>query len=132
MTPIKKHLSSHLKSDTTIKVALLFGSAATDQLGPESDVDIAVSIGTSMTADQQINLRDRIASLVGRPVDLIDLETAHGSILKQSLTLGMPLIPSQPQTLERLMKRMVYEQEDLAPQIHQAKKTRVITFAYGK
>jgi hypothetical protein len=64
-------------------------------------------------------------------VDLIDLETAHGLILKQALRQGKALIPSRPSTLERLLKRMIYEQEDLNPQIQQAKLDRMESFIHG-
>jgi predicted nucleotidyltransferase len=132
MTDLQQKLSKLFHQEPDLEIALLFGSAAKNTLRPDSDVDIAISKGIEMNVDQQIVLRDRIAHVANRPVDLLDLESAHGFILKQALTLGIPLRPSQPKTLERLLKRLVYEQEDLAPQIQQAQKNRVKEFANGK
>lgn len=112
-------------------MALLIGSYGTNRQRPDSDVDLAVSAGRPLTAEERIHLTQTIASVTHRPVDLIDLETVHGLILKHALREGKSLIPSHPATFEKLLKRMIYEQEDLNPQIHQAKVDRVEAFTHG-
>lgn len=107
------------------------GSYGSDRERPDSDFDLAVSVGGPLTYEERVHLMESLADITHRPVDLIDLETAHGLILKQALRNGKPLIPSCPGTFERLLKRLVYEQEDLAPQIALAKSNRVKAFAHG-
>jgi predicted nucleotidyltransferase len=123
-----KHL---LSEQNNLLVALLLGSFGSFHQRPDSDIDLAVSAGRPLTCDERFHLTELVAAATHRPVDLIDLETAHGLILKQALRHGTPLVPSHAATLERLLKRLVYEQEDINPQIHQAKMDRVEAFAHG-
>ena len=124
-------LQKLLSEQKQLHMALLIGSYGSDRVRPDSDVDLAVSAGHPLSTEERIQLTRILAAATHRPVDLIDLESAHGLILKQALRLGKPLIPSRPATFERLLKRMVYEQEDLNPQIQQAKIDRVEAFTHG-
>ncbi len=49
----------------------LFGSAARDQLRPDSDVDILVEFDGPATFDGYFKLKDYLEQLLGRPVDLV-------------------------------------------------------------
>lgn len=49
----------------------LFGSAARDELGPESDVDVLVEFEQQPTFERYWALKDYLESLVGRRVDLV-------------------------------------------------------------
>jgi uncharacterized protein len=49
----------------------LFGSAARDTLGPESDVDVLVSFDGPATFDRFMDLKFRLEKLLGRRVDLV-------------------------------------------------------------
>lgn len=126
-TDLQKTLLKHKYLHT----AFLMGSMGEGRARPDSDIDLAVSAGRPLTTEERIHLTQALATCTHRPVDLIDLETAHGLILKQALRQGKPLITSRPSTLERLLKRMIYEQEDLNPQIQQAKLDRVEAFTHG-
>lgn len=53
----------------------LFGSAARDELGPASDVDVLVEFDGPATFDGYFNLKDHLEGLFDRPVDLV---TAKG------------------------------------------------------
>jgi predicted nucleotidyltransferase len=124
-------LQSLIPQEDGLHVALLLGSYGSDRVRPDSDVDLAVSLGRPLTVEERMRLTRALAAATHRPVDLIDLKTAHGLILKQALRQGTPLVPSRPATFEKLLKRMIYEQEDLNPQIHQAKVDRVEAFTRG-
>lgn len=52
----------------------LFGSILRDDFGPESDVDVLVSFlpGEQMTFEGFLDMRDELASLFGRNVDLVE------------------------------------------------------------
>lgn len=124
-------LQTLLSQQEHLHMALLIGSYGSKHARPDSDVDLAVSAGRPFTTEERFSLTQKLAAATHRSIDLIDLETAHGLILKQALRHGKALIPSQPLTFERLLKRMIYEQEDLQPQIHQAKVDRVASFTHG-
>jgi uncharacterized protein len=49
----------------------LFGSAARDELGPTSDVDVLVEFERQPTFAQYCEMKDFLESLVGRRVDLV-------------------------------------------------------------
>ena len=49
----------------------LFGSAARDELRPESDVDVLVEFEGLATYDGYFALKDHLEALLGRPVDLV-------------------------------------------------------------
>lgn len=49
----------------------LFGSAARDQLGPSSDVDVLVEFDRQPTFALYCELKDFLEALVGRRVDLV-------------------------------------------------------------
>jgi predicted nucleotidyltransferase len=48
----------------------VFGSVARDEAGPESDVDIVVEFEEVPDLCEFAALRDRLAEILGRPVDL--------------------------------------------------------------
>lgn len=48
----------------------VFGSVARDDAGPESDVDILVEFDTVPDLFEFAALRERLAEILGRPVDL--------------------------------------------------------------
>jgi predicted nucleotidyltransferase len=49
----------------------IFGSAAKGDLRPDSDVDMAV---TGLPSQKYFSAVSRVSDLVGRPVDLVDLD----------------------------------------------------------
>jgi uncharacterized protein len=49
----------------------LFGSAARDELRPDSDVDILIAFEGPATYDRYVGLHDRLEQLLGRRVDLV-------------------------------------------------------------
>ena len=49
----------------------LFGSAARDALGPDSDVDVLVSFDRPTNPERFFGLQFYIEDLLGRPVDLV-------------------------------------------------------------
>ena len=52
----------------------LFGSVLRDDFGPESDVDILVSLrkDTGLSTFDFIAIRDELSAMIGRNVDLVD------------------------------------------------------------
>jgi len=49
----------------------LFGSAARDEMRPESDVDVLVEFDGATTYETYFSLKDFLERLLNRPVDLV-------------------------------------------------------------
>lgn len=97
-----------------IHTAILFGSIAKAGASPQSDIDVAVSMGTRLTAETKLALIDELASATGRPVDLIDLRTAGEPLLGQILRHGIRLLGSNSDYAE-LIKRHLFAEADFVP-----------------
>ena len=64
-----------LAANNRIVLAVLFGSMADRCARFDSDVDIAVAADRVLSAEQKMTLIGQLAERLGRPVDLIDLQT---------------------------------------------------------
>jgi len=68
-----------------IRLALLFGSAAREQLDAESDIDLAVATDRPLSARQRLAVIDAVAMATGRAVDLVDLMQFNDPITQAAL-----------------------------------------------
>lgn len=107
-----------------MKLAILFGSLASGSGGPDSDLDLAVAMAGPMDASARQSLADLLADTLGRPVDLVDLSTADGTLLGQILRHGMVLHSASPGMLGRLHERFLDWQNDFAPALADLLATR--------
>jgi uncharacterized protein len=69
----------------------LFGSVATGEAGPESDVDLAVLNDGRLDPVELWDIAGDIANMVNRDVDLVDLRTASTVLQNQIVTRGRRL-----------------------------------------
>lgn len=86
-------LKSALRTERDVRLAVLFGSVATGEDRPDSDIDILVSRrSSSQRSKAATSLRLRHA--IGRPVHLVDLDQAQTSarLLADVLIEGRPLL----------------------------------------
>jgi hypothetical protein len=72
--------------------AILFGSAVSNRLTEESDLDIAVAFRSRLSWGECDELRARLEKVVHRPVDLVDLNTADPVLKMQVVRYGRPLV----------------------------------------
>jgi len=77
-----------------LRLALLFGSAASGQMRTDSDVDVAVLADAPLAPHQHIQLIGDLAQATGRAIDLVDLSTTGEPLLGQILTHGRKLLGS--------------------------------------
>ena len=68
-----------------VKELWLFGSAAREELRPESDVDILVDFVGPVTLFELARLRWRLESLLGRSVDLVTRDALKPQLREQIL-----------------------------------------------
>lgn len=96
-----------------IAYALLFGSSARDALAFDSDIDVAVSAAGRLTGEQRYRLIGELASVTGRPIDLIDLKTARGALFAHALRGRELFCDSVRVKGETLYRRVSLVEEDL-------------------
>jgi predicted nucleotidyltransferase len=68
-----------------VKELWLFGSAAREEMGAASDVDILVDFNAPVTLFEFARLRRHLESLLGRPVDLVTRDALKPQLRDQIL-----------------------------------------------
>ena len=99
-----------------IKLAIVFGSVASGQARPDSDIDIAVQADRPLTTRQTMRLIEDVAMATGRPVDLIDLARVGEPLLGEIVRHGQRILGSN-HDLAELRLRHVYLNEDFMPYV---------------
>jgi predicted nucleotidyltransferase len=97
-----------------IELAIIFGSAATGQQRPDSDLDVAILAPQPLSAKQRIELIDLLALEIGRPIDLIDLKEVGQPLLNQIVKHGRQVLGSSDK-MANLVYRNIIDQADFAP-----------------
>lgn len=120
-----------LRDEPGLRLAILYGSAATGKMRSGSDVDIALLFNHPLGSDQKMELITRLESQLRRDVDLVDLFALNGTILKQVLSKGRVLTQSEPGALAGLVQRMIYNQTDMMPYVTRTLVERQERFIHG-
>ncbi len=116
-------LKKELELDPEIKLAILFGSCAKGTAKLESDIDLAIKLNTPLSANKKIQIIQLIAQIIGRPVDLIDLQTVGQPLLSQIIKDGI-VIKGTSEAYTELAIKNVYANEDFLPYIKRSLKVR--------
>ena len=114
MSAIEQSILSVLRSYPQIQLAILFGSAAAGKERFESDVDLAIDLGTPLSAETKTVLINELAERIGRPIDLIDLRTVGEPLLGQIVANGVRMAGDDT-AYANLIKRHWFEEADFMP-----------------
>jgi len=110
--PLIAALRAALRSEPNVRFALLYGSAATGEDTPDSDVDVLVSL-RDPDLSKLIGLEGRLSERVGRDVEVVRLEDAERkpSFLELALDGGRVLVDRTDRwpELRRRAERLVRE-----------------------
>lgn len=117
-----------LAEDPNLDLAMVFGSTASGKARPDSDIDVAVYPRNPLDHRAIQRLSDQIALATGRPVDLVDLSTSDGALLRQILRSGILLFSKRPGILGTLSERLLLWQEDFEPALKAMLTARVNRF----
>lgn len=98
-----------------VKLGILFGSLAKGHATPDSDVDLGVAADRPLDIELKTVLIAELAQLLGRPVDLVDLQTASGVILQQVLVKGTLIYCTDRILYATLIRNMLFNQSDMMP-----------------
>jgi predicted nucleotidyltransferase len=120
-----------LRAEQGLRLAILYGSAATGKMRPGSDVDLALLFDSPLGVERKMELISRLESELQRDVDLVDLFDLNGTILKQVLHKGRVLIQAKPGALAGLVQRMIYNQADMMPYVSRTLIERQRRFIHG-
>lgn len=110
--PIGRVIAGHPE----LEVVLLFGSMASGQGRPDSDVDLAVQAAHPLDAASKLALIAELGDATGRPVDLIDLRVVGEPLLGEILTHGKRLRGSHGACAE-LLRRHLFDAADFLPYV---------------
>lgn len=107
------HLAAQcLKEFSKVKIALVYGSFASGKFSAQSDLDLGIAAHTPLDMEDMVKVQTKLSLCTGREVDLIDLNTATGTVLKEALTTGHVLFDQDPVLFARILSRMVTEEAD--------------------
>jgi len=98
---------------------------------PDSDVDIALLFDRPLDAERKLKLITGLEGALRREVDLVDLFSLNGTILKQVLHKGLVLIQVKPEAMAELTRKMIYNQADMMPYVSRTLKERQRRFIHG-
>ncbi len=92
MAAIDEQLTRFLTRYPNLKLAMLFGSQATGQAAPGSDIDLGLLFDKPLSGSDKLGMIEAIGVEFGRPVDIVDLfhapEPVTGQVFKGKRLLG--------------------------------------------
>ncbi len=109
-----EHIKILLQEHPGIVCAILFGSLVKGNARMESDVDVAVLADHRLVAREKMLLIGQIASVTGRPVDLVDLSHVGEPLLGQILREGERILGDDT-VFASLISKHVYNRADFSP-----------------
>jgi predicted nucleotidyltransferase len=121
---LQDDIAMRLRSRGTISVAWLFGSIADGTEGADSDLDIAVLGPEPLSAAEKQQIIEDLARQIGRPVDLIDLQSTHGPIVGTVLQNGIRLFCTDTTLLAERITTWWANQADWMPYRRRIRATR--------
>lgn len=85
MSSIETKLKDFLHQFPQLKLAIVFGSVASGDATPNSDIDLALLADGPIKSELKLELMETLGEKFGRPVDIIDLHFGAEPILGQVL-----------------------------------------------
>jgi len=89
------------RSVPDLQAVYLFGSVASGEQRPGSDVDLALLAPRRLDSVQRFRLQERLAAILGRDVDLVDMRSA--STVMQVQVLGGSQLLFEGETTARAL-----------------------------
>jgi predicted nucleotidyltransferase len=97
-----------------IELGIVFGSHASGEASPASDMDVAVRFTRPLSADDNLALTGDLASATGRAVDLIDLRQAGEPLIGEIIRGGRRVVGSS-EAFAGLLSHHLIEEADFLP-----------------
>lgn len=114
-TAVIERVSRLLASEPDVSLAILFGSVAEGRQRVDSDLDVAVLSDRPLARERKQQLIEQLAIESGRPVDLVDLQTAGTVLLRSALLRGKKLFCRDNAAYAALLSRVLFDSADFLP-----------------
>jgi len=128
---LKDQLLSAIERHPFIRLCIVFGSTASGRAGAQSDLDVAVAAEAPLSPEARLALLESFIEVTGREVDLVDLTTENGPILKQALSRGVIVRNADRSMYARLISRMLFAEADMMPYYQRILRDRRERFIHG-
>ncbi len=125
---VQDRLKEFFSTQSSIPLAILYGSFARGRETKKSDVDIAIAGYEKYSSETLADLNLSLAEMVNREIDIVDLNSLGGTIL----TKGLILKKEDTVLYADFIKRMLYFEEDMAPNIRYILDYRRERFLYAR
>ncbi|HEY8272359.1 MAG TPA: nucleotidyltransferase domain-containing protein [Pseudobdellovibrionaceae bacterium] len=127
-----KTLTDFFNSKKEIEIAILYGSFAKGTETNESDIDLAVSLASPLTAQDKISYIDELSLLTHKTIDLVDLREIHVPLSQEVFLTGKVIKNKNKSFWEWLIRRMIYEVSDFLPMRRKEQINRIKKFIGNK
>jgi len=131
MDEIQQIIKDILSTEERIKLCILYGSAASGRLRKDSDIDIAIAGDVLFSREYLVDLQLTLSRRLCREVDIVDMKNLEGLILSEILRKGKVLIKKDTGLYAEFIKKVIYFNEDVLPNIRMILKKRAERFARG-
>lgn len=115
---------------TDVPLVLVYGSAAKGAFGPESDVDIAIASAARLETDFILETKSALSIVLGREVDLVDLNAVDGLLLYRIMTEGKR-VKTDRRLFLKFQGKALTLREDFLPLLRLMRMARIGRFIDG-
>lgn len=114
VSDLEQSLQTFLQKHPEILLLGYFGSYAKGTARPDSDIDICIATHRNLPAEVKIQYLNELTLLLRKEIDLLDLHSATGVILKEALHTAK-WMQKDPLIFAQILKRMLFDQADFQP-----------------
>ena len=115
-----------------VDVLWVYGSEAQDRARPDSDVDLGALFRRRPTSLERFDAAIDLGNLLGRDVDLVDLDSVSPVLVRQVLQTGRLVADREPRRRHALFSKTVSQYEDLKIQRREAERALFARVVRGR
>lgn len=123
-------VAAALQEHPAVQCAYVYGSTARGCRRPDSDIDLAVAADRVLAAGERWALQESLGYVLQTDVDLVDLRRVTGTILRNAMR-GTCILCRDPAVKAELIRKLIYDQEDMQPARRRMMRLRRERFARG-
>lgn len=100
---------NNIFSENSVSIAYIFGSAAKDAIGPDSDIDVAVLFSENAPKEEfferELNISHQMSLLLKKETDVVNLATVNSPVLKHNAVFEGKIIFVKDQEIQFELER---------------------------
>lgn len=108
-------LGQILEKIPEVKVAYIYGSHASKNARPDSDLDVGISASHKLSVDDLLKYKLLLEKKLNIDVDLVDMYHQEGLLLKEILTKGTCIVNRDSGLNLRFIQKLYSFTEDYEP-----------------